>query len=111
MPPGPSLAWKAAVTSSLTRLPTIPVRSCCWKFGTRGGVRSRPLDAVPFVVRALHALMSEALFEIPRHLLMLSVIVAVADRLHLVEVDARPDDVKVLAAKLFMQHHDAGVAC
>ena len=61
-------------------------------------------------MRALDALVPEFPFELARHFLVLAVIVAVADRRHAVEVDARPDDMAVLAAFLLMHHDDARLA-
>src|ERR1700733_12462097 len=74
----------------------------------RGALRSRL--PVTFDMRALHALVSEGALEFARDDFMLAVIVAVADRAQRLKIDARPDDVNMLAVFLLVQHDGARLA-
>ncbi len=60
-------------------------------------------------MRPLNTFVTEPTLEIASNFFMLPVIVAIADRSHCIEIDARPNYMDVLAAQFFVHHHNAGV--
>ncbi len=73
------------------------------------GTRNLAVRALTLGVGALDSLMAKAPFEVAGDFLMATVVMAVMGSRHRLDVDARPDHVKMLAPFLLMQHDDAGM--